>query len=59
MGVPPLELQRLFNTRLLAAAGSSRGSLRLIVVGLFPAATRDYARGDRRRGCGRVRRSSP
>ena len=29
MGVPPLELQRLFNTRLLAAAGSSRGSLRL------------------------------
>ena len=44
MGVPPLELQRLFNTRLLAAAGSSRGSLRLTLVGLFPAATRDYAR---------------
>ena len=44
MGVPPLELQRLFNTRLLAAAGSGRGSLRLTLVGLFPAATRDYAR---------------
>ena len=44
MGVPPLELQRLFNTRLLAAAGSGRGSLRITLVGLFPAATRDYAR---------------
>jgi DNA-binding transcriptional regulator YhcF (GntR family) len=44
MGVPPLELQRLFNTRLLAAAGSGRGSLRLTLVGLFAAATRDYAK---------------
>ena len=43
IGVPPLELQRLFNTRLLAAAGSGRGSLRLTLVGLFAAATRDYA----------------
>lgn len=44
LGVLPLELQRLFNTRLLAAAGSDRGMLRVTLVGLFEAATRDYAR---------------
>jgi DNA-binding transcriptional regulator YhcF (GntR family) len=44
LGVPPLELQRLFNTRLLAAAGSGGGSLRVTLVGLFQGATRDYAR---------------